>query len=617
VVYPFSSLRGGQSAVAPTGAFQMDRVNEGQDWLNPQCRIAGVLAPVFSLRSKGDQGIGDTHSLIELIDWAARMGFGLVKTLPVNETGRDNSPYNAISSIALDPCLLRVTPEAITDLSRDDYARITAATQTQLSERVHYHRVKADKLALLRAAFSRFIARAGMDRSASEPFASFVAENIDWIEDYALFRAISDMNGPDWTQWPAHFASPTAARKYRADRPDLGQLLDNQCAFYQYVQWQAALQWQTVHEHATRCGVALMGDIPFGVNFYSADVWAERDLFLVDWSCGTPPDEFFTHDQFVRTIGQNWGIPLYDWERMRADDLRWWRRRVRRNRRYFDSLRIDHVLGCYRIYAFPWRPERNSEFLGLTKAQIAERSGGRTPRFFPASDEDSLDAASNRSSGEAILRKLLEESGPNRLIGEDLGLMPPYVRQSLEKLGIAGYRVPQWEKTADGNLANGASYPRLSVTMYGTHDHDPLKSVWRIMVEAQISGDPASIREFEAFCRYAEISAPPDRRFSSEVHAALIYALFASNAWMAVVQIADIFGWEERINLPGTSNEENWTCRLPCPVGQLHQQKGSPDIRALVKRSGRLRSGAQRNRDMSDFLLKLAEFFGLEKLSRQ
>ncbi|MDB5805344.1 MAG: 4-alpha-glucanotransferase [Betaproteobacteria bacterium] len=559
--------------------------------LSPKHRIAGVLVPIFSLRSERDQGIGDTECLIEFIDWAEKIGFGLVKTLPVNETGLDNSPYNAISSIALDPCLLRVTPEAVSDLSQEDYERIALEMPSEGlgPDRVHYQTVKTHKLELLKAAFASFLARAELNPASGNPLVVFASENADWIEDYALFRALCDTNGPDWTRWPSHFTSPRSARRYLADRVGLNSAIERNIAFYKYVQWQAALQWEKVHNHAAQRGVALMGDIPFGVNYYSADVWAERDLFLADWSGGTPPDGFFAHDEVIRTIGQNWGIPLYNWDQMRGDDFRWWRRRVRLNRRYFDLLRIDHVLGCYRIYGFPWRPERNREFLGLTSAEIAERNSGRAPKFFPASDDDPVDAAQNRASGEVLLRALLDESGPHRLIGEDLGFLPPYVRESLETLGIAGYRIPQWEKTAEGALADGTSYPRLSLAMYGTHDHDPLKSVWRTMAEAWSGGATDSGSEFEAFCAYANIAPPPDARFSAEVHTALLAALFASNAWIAVLQIADVFGWEDRINLPGTSNDENWTCRLPSPITSLHLEGTAPDVSNLILRSGRSR----------------------------
>lgn len=554
--------------------------------MTPEDRIAGLLVPVFSLRAHGDQGVGDTQAMIELIDWAAARGFTLVKTLPVNETGADNSPYNAISSVALDPCLLRVTPAAIPELSEEDFRRIAGGGTSTDASRVDYAAVKRLKHELLRAAFAGFLKRCTRDQALVSAFARFTAANADWLEDYALYRALVQLYGEAWTDWDPRLRAPGTARQaLLGGMAGQGGLADD-IAFYKYVQWQAAQQWEQVHAHARRRGVYLMGDIPFGVNYYSADVWAERELFLTDWSGGTPPDGFFEHDEFIRKWGQNWGVPLYDWERMWADDLKWWRRRVRVARRYFDFMRIDHVLGFYRIYGFPWRPEANGEFLALSLDEAAARTGGRLPHFFPASDESPADAENNRRSGERLLRALLDEAGPNRLVGEDLGFLPPYVRESLESLGMAGYRIPQWEKTSSGGLIEGADYPRLVLAMFGTHDHDPLKSLWRAMAESAEAGEQAD-NDLRAMCRYAGITLPEGAEFSAALHTGLLAALFRSNAWMAVLQVADVFGWEERINLPGTAGAENWTCRLPRPIAELGEEGTAPHIRDLIAASGR------------------------------
>src|SRR5947199_5697208 len=115
--------------------------------------------------------------------------------------------------------------------------------------------------------------------------------------------------------------------------------------------------------YAEAHGVALMGDIPFGVSYYSADVFARPDEFMLEWSGGAPPEPYFKDDAFTQKWGQNWGIPLYRWDQMRADNFAWWRQRVRGLRHLFHVFRIDHVLGFYRIHSFPWRPEENIRFL--------------------------------------------------------------------------------------------------------------------------------------------------------------------------------------------------------------------------------------------------------------
>src|SRR4029450_2460521 len=128
-------------------------------------------------------------------------------------------------------------------------------------------------------------------------------------------------------------------------------------------------------------------DIPFGVSYYSADVWAHPQLFQSGWCGGTPPDKIFKHDPFVQKWGQNWGIPLYDWNAMRATHFAWWRQRVRMVREFFHLFRIDQWLGFYRIYGFPWRPEQNGVFLALDETAATARTNGLLPCFHPRPDD--------------------------------------------------------------------------------------------------------------------------------------------------------------------------------------------------------------------------------------
>src|SRR3954464_6577910 len=123
--------------------------------LSPDHKLAGVLAPLFALRGQNDLGIGDLGALREFIDWSAEQGFRVVQLLPVNETGNDNSPYNAISSVALDPLTIEITPVALPDLSPPEIAEITAGGDLAALRAgpVAYPVVKALKWKLLGKAF--------------------------------------------------------------------------------------------------------------------------------------------------------------------------------------------------------------------------------------------------------------------------------------------------------------------------------------------------------------------------------------------------------------------------------------------------------------------------------
>ncbi|HWB61260.1 MAG TPA: 4-alpha-glucanotransferase, partial [Chthoniobacteraceae bacterium] len=151
--------------------------------LSPDKPIAGLLSPLFALRSEDDLGIGDVAGLRQFVDWAADIGFELVQLLPINETGNDNSPYNAISSIAIDPTTIHVSPAAIKDLPEEDYAAITgkAALHTLRTGPVKYAGVKALKRALLEKAFDNFCARdIKRNSSRAKKFRAFMKEHGAW-----------------------------------------------------------------------------------------------------------------------------------------------------------------------------------------------------------------------------------------------------------------------------------------------------------------------------------------------------------------------------------------------------------------------------------------------------
>src|SRR5438067_3513933 len=134
--------------------------------LSPEKKIAGILAPLFGLRSESDLGIGDVAVLREFIDWAAEIGLRLVQLLPINEMGGDNSPYNAISAIAIEPTTLHLAPGSPEDLTRDDYeSALSAVDLTKLRHgAVKYTAVKKVKRRLLEKAFANFSAHAAEDR---------------------------------------------------------------------------------------------------------------------------------------------------------------------------------------------------------------------------------------------------------------------------------------------------------------------------------------------------------------------------------------------------------------------------------------------------------------------
>jgi len=286
-------------------------------------RLAGILQPVFAIRTQDDLGVGDTDGVSQMMDWCHRHGFHVFQMLPINETGGDHCPYNAISALAIDPVTLAVSPRHIPDLTAGEFNKLA---RPDLLARlragpVNYPAVKALKHALLESAYEQFTAQhLQPNTERSIQFRQFMQDHSAWISDYALFRALMKENYENsvWEQWPAQHATPELARQWvRAlPKPRRAQFRRREL-FFIYVQWLAFGQWQALRAGADAKQMLLMGDMPIGIGRSSADVWAGRANFDLKWSGGAPPEKFFKTDPFTEKWGQNWGVPLYRWDEMR------------------------------------------------------------------------------------------------------------------------------------------------------------------------------------------------------------------------------------------------------------------------------------------------------------
>jgi 4-alpha-glucanotransferase len=568
--------------------------------LNPDQSLAGILEPVFTIRTKNDLGIGDTDGVRQMIDWCRRHCLNIFQTLPINETSDDNSPYNAISSLAIEPATIATTPGRIPDLSPTQFKEL--APPKLLTELragpVNYLKVKALKRTLLQAAFESFLKHHfHRETERARQFQSFLRENTDWLPDYALFRVLMEENGnlAAWNRWAPEHQDPTTARRWLLALPER-QRDELACRqhYFKYVQWLAFSQWGALKAHAAKKKVCLMGDIPFGVGRFSADVWANRALFDLDWSGGAPPEKTFKVDPFTEKWGQNWGIPNYRWDELRHRSFAWWRTRIGNVRKVFHLYRIDHVLGFFRIYSFPWTPDRNAEFLPLTEQEAAVKTGGRLPGFKPFPDDTPDHKTANQAQGEELLRFVLQASGETTVIAEDLGVVPDYVPRTLQKLGLPGFRIPSLFREPDGSYSDPKKYPRLSLAQPATHDHPPLAAAW---AECWANLDAVkdvenNRRELGLLMEFAGLkNEEPPREFSRRLHEAYTRAVMQSNSWLAVFQITDVLGMTARFNTPGSVAATNWSSRLPQTVKQLDADPGllakTKLFSRLARQSGR------------------------------
>ncbi len=570
-------------------------------------RMTGVLMPLFSMRREGDAGIGDLMALEEWVNWAAAHKVGFLQLLPVNAVGEDDSPspYSAISSVALEPLYLALERVPGMQLPLPPYPESTPPGQLPGGrDFVDYARVREYKRYHCRNAFEHFEQEEEFAPLRAE-FDAWVAEQGAWLQDFSVFCVLCTAFGTNaWWKWPVQ--DPDMARII----VDGGMRSRRAKRYRQWLQWLCARQWAQVRALADAKGVYLMGDVPIGISVASADVYFERYLFDMNWSGGAPAEGNFAEDPFTAKWGQNWGIPLYRWDVMEQDGFAWWTRRIRKLAEVFKMYRIDHVLGFYRIYAFPWMPDCNAEFLPLTEDEAAARCEGRRPGFRPRADRTPEDRRANLMQGDYLLRRLLQAVPGQLVIGEDLGCVPDYVRPDLSRLRIAGFKIPHWEIDAQRRICDGQRYNPCSFATYATHDFPPICNDWNawygnVKTALEAKANPAVSRtelrekvrvgkdcarvlywlgEFAGLSK-EECLVP----WGAGIKDALFRALLASRSAYAALMWTELFDIPVRLNTPGTMGGTNWRARMPFTAAQASAMPQSAWLAELSQRSGRVK----------------------------
>jgi 4-alpha-glucanotransferase len=514
-------------------------------------RHAGALVPLFSIPSRASWGIGEIPDLTRFAVWLDGCGLDFTLLLPVNEMADgQNSPYSAMSAMAIDPIYIAVhdveefaAAGGESSLSDADRAALDEARR---SPRVAYDLIREIKSRALGAAFQRFEdteSAAGSRRARA--FQDFVERESWWLADYSLFRALCQENGGRyWLEWDegVRDRQPDALAAAR-------QRLAREIRYRAWLQWIADQQWRRMRQGASP--VAIFGDFPFVVSGHSADVWARQHEFRLDASVGTPPDAF-------SETGQDWGLPLYRWEVIERTGYEWLQQRARRSADLYDGFRVDHLIGFYRTYY---------------------REKDKPGAFVPA------DEPSQVAQGERILRVLA--SFGTQIVAEDLGSIPDFVRESLTRLHVPGYKVLRWERewNVDGKpFRDPRSFPAVSLATTATHDTETLAEWW----------DAADLDERRHAIEWAALRAAGCRAedpFDDRLRDALLRTLFAAGSNLVVVPVQDIFGSRDRINTPAVVDDVNWRWRMAWASDQLCDEPAPREraafIRQLSSESGR------------------------------
>ncbi len=517
----------------------------------PSRRQTGLGVPLFSLTSTRSGGIGEFADLPAFGAWCAAAGQSYVQLLPLNEISPgETSPYSSMTAMALDPIYIHVpdVPEfaanggdaALLPAQRDMLAAVRA------NDRVRYGDVRSLKVQCLQAAYARFRDdELPRETARARDFRAYASRESWWLDAYTTFRAVHAAEQERaWWDWPLGlaYADPEAVRQANLAHAD-----DRQ--YRAYLQWIAEGQW---HAARAAAGVRVFGDLPFMVSGDSPDVWARKDEFMLDATVGVPPDAF-------SETGQDWGLPPWRWNVMQGTGFQWMRARARRTAALFDGVRIDHLVGLYRIYVRP--------------------SDEARPKVFSPPDERS------QSQLGAKLLSIYLASGAE-VIAEDLGTVPEFVRWSMARLGVPGFKVMRWERAWNEPgqpLIDPGSYPEASVALSGTHDTESLAQWWRELTKVE----RASWLALPSMLG----GAGPTASLVPAVRDVLVRGLLASASRYVMFPLQDVFGWDVRINTPATVNDENWTWRVPVPVDRWTESvewtERAQALRAWSRAAGR------------------------------
>jgi len=458
--------------------------------------FAGVAVPVFSLRSNDSFGIGEFNDLKKLADWCVVTGLKLIQILPINDTTTDGG-------------------------WGDSYPYKSMSTKA-----LHPIYLNLEKVGILK------------DENERRRFNEIKKElNAKEFVDYpAVYKAKMDYLEEIFNQ--------TCVETEHAPS------LQTQTDFYDFLQYHCDKQLTEAVDYLHSKGIMLKGDLPIGVNRESDDVKQNPHLFNLDMETGAPPDAFAAE-------GQNWGFPTYNWDEMAKDDFSWWRGRVKWFEKYFDALRIDHILGFFRIWEIP---------KGSPNASFGHYSPTDPIRW----EIEGRNRLSKVFGLTAQTQTLTQTQAQTTLLicGEDLGMVAPCVPGVMRELGILSLEVQRMPKNSSRPFSDPRENPYLSVDTTGTHDMPTIRGWWE-------EDRNLSARFYHEMLHHTD--NPPyfcEPFICKEI---IEQHLKSASQWV-IIPIQDYIAmdgdfrwdctWEEQINKPADPNHK-WKYRMHQSLEQL------------------------------------------------
>jgi 4-alpha-glucanotransferase len=570
---------------------------------------AGVVVPIFSLRSEGSFGVGDFGDLKLMIDWAAKTNQRFLQVLPINDTNmtgtwQDSYPYNSISIYALHPQYtdFRQLPEIKDETLKIKYEELRQ--ELNALPQIDYERMFKAKMDYLRILFKQEWAT--ISRRAT--YKEFFEQNKEWLVPYAAFCVNRDKYGTAvFSEWPKEANS----QKLKAN---------SQLNFWYYVQYNLDAQMHGAHEYARKNRVVLKGDIPIGISRDGVEAWVEPKYFNLNGQAGAPPDPFSAD-------GQNWGFPTYNWDEMLKDGCQWWVRRFRKMAQYFDAYRIDHVLGFFRIWEIPV-PEKSglegqfSPALGLSREEIEaygihghddlflvdhKRSDRWHPRIavqyqapYQNLDEgekynfnrlynDYFYRRNNHFWYQEAMKKLPRLTQATRMLccAEDLGMVPDCVPWVMNELRILSLEIQTMPKDSNIRFGKLSHNPYRSVCTFSTHDMPTLRQWWDEDAEQTQAYYNGPLR------RSGDAPHPLPGWLAKDI----VSRQLTSPSMLCLLSLQDWLSIDERLRLPDQNAERinipanprhYWRYRMHLTIEQLLAADDlNYEISTLIKQSGR------------------------------
>jgi len=580
----------------------------------------GILIPLFSIYSRESAAVADLDDLKLAIDLASLSGNSVLQLLPMNETGANFCPYDSISSFALEPLYLSLRNLPQCKNSSIDREIHKLKNNFPVDNTFLDYRIKKEKMQILWDIFVQW------DRYDSLALKRFREENSYWLEDFSLYKVLKKyhQNLP-WFEWKGQFKNreQRALENFQIEH-------EKEITFESWLQWQLFRQLRDVRKHAEEKKVSLKGDLPILVSRDSSDVWAHPEFFKLDFAAGAPPDMYCAK-------GQRWGMPTYNWENIAQGGYQYLKEKLSFAQNFYEILRIDHVVGLFRIWSIPYtEPLENKGLHG----------------FFDPKDESLWG-----EHGRRILR-IIQDNANMLLCAEDLGVIPKACTDTLRGLGIPGNDVQRWVK--DWNMRHDfltpQEYRELSVAMLSTHDttnwsawweneagtvdedlflrkcnergvdflrvknelfdlscscHGRLRWVDRIDSVDKLVGILAkrkeevgdfidlylnSYQEKEKLWKHLGIKGPMREKSDPEIVRQALKISLKSNAsfcvntifdWLYLTDILTGDPYQYRINTPGTVGEKNWSLRVPIALEDLLKHKVTKEIHKMIAGAGR------------------------------